>query len=151
MPGDPFPCGLDGSTTCVAGESYCHFVTMQPVLVQTTSCDALCEAADCSCFCTPDETGGCAFTPPDAPSTNGGCTCNWIWSPNGPRQPGGVAVDCTFYPPSRCTRSPEWDEVCADAGRVEAYVCLSPDPPIPGCELTLGIDGNSAVCCMTGE
>ncbi len=151
MPGDPFACGIDGSIECVAGESYCHFVTMQPTNDQAASCDVLCAAADCSCFCTPDDTGSCSFMPSDAPSTNGGCTCAWTWSQSGPRQPGGVAVDCTFYPPSRCTRSPDWDSICADAGRAEAHVCLAPDPPIPGCEIAIGIDANSYVCCMAGE
>ena len=97
MPGDPFPCVNDRSVTCVAGESYCRHETEQPSNEQMTSCEPLCEAADCSCFCTPDDTGLCRFIPDDAATASvSECGCFWTSSPTGPQQIGGVEVACTY-------------------------------------------------------
>jgi hypothetical protein len=88
-PGEPFPCGIGGET-CIAGETYCHIVQQQP-----PTCVALCEAGDCSCFCMPDATGGCAFDLPNQESLDE-CRCVWPRSDAGPRQAGGVVVDCSY-------------------------------------------------------
>ena len=86
--------------SCVAGQSYCSVDTFEPTGNgygrTTTSCQPLCAANDCSCFC--DNPDGCTFKPPGSPCALDTCNCRVGTISGGVPLPGTVEVGCTYHP-----------------------------------------------------
>jgi hypothetical protein len=150
-PGDPFPCGTAG-LTCVAGQSYClnRYAGNSPA---EASCQPLCAAGDCSCFCASAD--GCTFDPPDKQCPQDTCTCGAAYDALGLPQAATVGVTCSyeFRPQLGCSRQTDYDNTCQAFSGKAAYVCWGTDTPCPSCVRNSGVDGSScgihsaAYCC----
>lgn len=117
-PGDRFACGSTG-LTCVAGASYCYERNDPDTKENLASCEPLCAAGDCTCFCA--DPVSCAFRPPDAICQRDWCRCEPPRASNSLLQPGGVHVSCSLDRASteQCARA--GDSCNADAGAI--YHC----------------------------
>jgi len=144
-PGDPFVCA-NGSTTCVAGQSYCSYANKGGQSGETTSCQPLCSAGDCTCFCeSPD---GCDFVPADLDCQTDTCTCMTAVDGAGLLLPGGIAVVCRYTTPGACYPAIGADQACTGASY--AAFCTGPNfNPRSGC--TPMPDGVLAPACVMTE
>jgi hypothetical protein len=127
--GDDFPCGFDG-LRCVVGESYCSETqeNLTGLITNSTTytCQPICPAGDCSCFCAPDDMGQCDYDPLDKVCPADVCACFHGLTDIGLRDPGAVTLECTYDHPtsSECEREPDIDAACSatSPGSI-AYLC----------------------------
>jgi hypothetical protein len=131
-PGDRFPCGSTG-LTCVAGASYCYERNDPDTKENLASCEPLCAAGDCTCFCT--DPVSCTFRPPDAICQRDSCRCEPPRASNSLLQPGGVHLSCSLdrAATQQCTRTT--DACNADGGTVYHCETGRDTPPDPSCAL----------------
>jgi len=134
--GDPFICWGDVGTSCAAGRSYCSVTNVGPSGPANEwlhSCQPLCAAGDCSCFC--DRPEGCSFNPPGLDCPGAMCTCGAALDNAGQPLPGAVTVQCEVPPDGTCGADPAADVNCAPTGLPVAQYCAGPrgQPPLPGC------------------
>jgi hypothetical protein len=92
VPGTMFTC-LTGSS-CVVGQSYCLIANPDRTAVSVTTCEPLCPAGDCSCFC--DQPGGCDFTPPGSTCPGDICTCSLARGVEAGPLLGAINVECKY-------------------------------------------------------
>jgi hypothetical protein len=104
-PGDEFTC-VGAEQSCVAAESACLEHTQAPAFASIWSCEPLCDAGDCSCFCDPDDSGACGFDPPDKVCPADFCYCDMAYDELGLPAAGTVAVRCAYDDPTAPECSP---------------------------------------------
>jgi hypothetical protein len=145
-PGDTFRCG-NTSTTCIAGQSYCRSSNRGPAAGEAPSCQPLCPAGDCTCFC--DNPTGCDFAPEDQDCEMDRCSCSTAFDPSGLPLRGGIAVVCTYAgtPSGACYPAEHADPACVGAAAV--VYCTGTSTPVSGC--TLLAEGAVAPACRTTE
>lgn len=128
QPGDPFDCG--NSPPCAAYQTYCSIKSMDSGFSHTLSCQPICAAGDCSCFCNnPD---GCDFAPPDSTCPADRCMCGMTKGGPGVAMPGAVVVQCNYIAPNigDCIRNTDLDTQCAGG---TGWVCVGPAKDRVGC------------------
>jgi hypothetical protein len=138
-PGDRFPCGPDG-LTCVAGETYCQESANDNVPGPPSfTCEKLCAAGDCSCFCGNLET--CSFLAPNNVCSDDYCYCALTRDSQSVPQAGGIHTTCRYgrQPTMDCRAT---GETCATAAE-KKYHCEGVGPPDPNACVVVGLD---AVC-----
>jgi hypothetical protein len=131
-PGDRFACGSTG-LTCVAGESYCYERNDPDTKENLASCEPLCAAGDCTCFCA--DPLACTYRPPNATCMRDSCRCEPPRASNSLWQPGGVRVSCTLDRAATqlCTRTA--DACDTDGGTIYHCETGGVTPPDPSCAL----------------
>ena len=140
-PGDPFVCTADLS--CTIGQTYCSSSNPDRTETRAQSCQPVCAAGDCSCFC--DEAEGCDFRPPGSACPVDECHCRRVTAgPNIP-VPGAVAVQCDYAPLdiSVCYPDPNADARCG--GLRYAVLCAGSDD-LPADCTPLPESGETAAC-----
>jgi hypothetical protein len=129
-------------STCVVGESYCLIANPDRTAVSVTTCEPLCAAGDCSCFC--DHPAGCDFKPPGSNCPGDTCTCSTARGVEVGPVAGAINVECKFRvrgepscyfdgrlagecPPGHralsCTGPPAQGEACTPLPDVIAGAC----------------------------
>lgn len=146
-PGDPFVC-YDSSTSCIAGQSYCYSVNEDPSPRGAPTCQPLCPAGDCSCFC--DNPEGCEFAPADGDCEADFCSCYTTVDNSGVVLPGGVAVGCTYADttPGTCYVAVAAERACSGI-TYTVYCTGARSSPPSGC--TPLPDDVAAPACRTTE
>lgn len=115
QPGDRFACGSTG-LTCVAGQSYCYERNDPNTGANLASCEVLCTAGDCTCFCADPLI--CSFAPPNAVCLSDDCTCAPPRDSNSLPQLGAVHVACTLGRLPTLTCSPTGNTCNSGTGTV---------------------------------
>jgi len=131
---------------CTVGESYCRTSPgPSPQDPLEVSCEPLCKAGDCSCFCDPDDLGSCSFSP-DTSCPFDSCECSIFKAGHTP--PGSVVVNCNVdvEQSGTCGQATQFDAACADAGLgAYAWLCFGDrfdGTPLPGAPpVTCGVVG----------
>ena len=131
-PGDRFACGSAG-LTCVAGQTYCYERNDPDTKENLVSCEPLCAAGDCTCFC--GDPVSCSFRPPDAICQSDWCRCEPPRASNSLLQPGGVHLSCSRdrAATQQCTHTA--DACNEDAGTVYRCETNGGSPPDSSCAL----------------
>jgi hypothetical protein len=148
--GDPYACPFDVEAMCSVGETHCSEERRFGVEDVTTACLPLCAASDCSCFCTPDVTGGCSFEDEPGSGLKGFCSCSWVKAPVLQGELGSIQVVCelvTAPEPGTCEPYPDLDVACADLGI--GTVCADSVQPGEGC-VPMGSAGDVYGYCCPG-
>jgi hypothetical protein len=129
-PGDPFPCGSAG-LTCATGQTYCSVANPDRSRDPVTSCQPICAAGDCTCFCGQAE--GCNFRPAGSTCPADFCLCSTARTAAGIPLPGTVKVQCNyvFESTAGCNWDPSLDGQCP-AGQ-KARFCIAPPFVLDGC------------------
>ena len=129
QPGDPFPCG--NGPTCAAYQSYCSISNADRGPGHDLSCQPLCVAGDCSCFC--DKPEGCDFDPPGSTCPADRCTCVINSAQPGIQMPGVIVVQCKYAIPGTayCVQNPSLDSQCP-AGNI-GFICEASVADVGGC------------------
>jgi len=119
QPGDPFVCGPD--LDCAAYQTYCSVSNADDRTNWRTSCQPLCAAADCTCFC--DNPEACEFQAPGSDCPGDRCTCSTLAAL--PAGAGVIQVQCDYvvHDNGACTPNESLDGQCAG---LKAIVCEGP-------------------------
>jgi hypothetical protein len=94
--GEPFACGT--SVGCPVGQSYCSLSNEDRTRESFASCEPLCAAGDCTCFC--DGAEGCTFRPPGSSCAGDTCRCSTITGASGLPVVGAIQVECRYVVPT---------------------------------------------------
>src|SRR5262249_52664390 len=137
-------CGT--TLSCAALQSYCLMSNPDRTSASSYSCQPICPAGDCTCFC--DKPDGCTFKPAGSDCPADTCTCSTSTVGPGIPLPGAIQVQCNYLVrgSGACYSDPNAAGRCG--GLSSAILCEGPAQNL-GANCSLLPDSASTASCDT--